>query len=193
MADTKPPHAMPLPDAMAGNFQDAVRWFNQMWTAGADAAGAARGTGPIPSAMMPTLDIKELDKRIADLRSVEHWLKLNQGLVQTTIQGLEMQRSTLAAWQSFGTAAAGAAAGSSPVPPPGATAAAGDPMAFAPAAWWTALNSQFAQMAASAAAGQSPLGPDSAAASGATASPEAAGAASRPPAAKPAAGRPRGE
>jgi len=155
MADAKPQSAMPLPESMAGNFNDAVRWFNQMWAGGADPSAALRGSGPIPAAMMPTLDIKELDKRIADLRSVEHWLKLNQGLVQTTIQGLEMQRNTIAAWQSFGAAAAagGAAAsasGTSAAAPGSAPAGAPDPAAFAPAAWWSALHQQFAQMAASA-------------------------------------------
>lgn len=182
MADAKPPPAMPLPESMAGNFQDAVRWFNQMWAGAADPSAAARASGPIPSAMMPTLDIKELDKRIADLRSVEQWLKLNQGLVQTTIQGLEMQRNTIAAWQTFGAAAAsgGAAAATQASTPP-------DPAAFAPAAWWSALHQQFAQMAASA------MAPE-AGGTGATSAPDAAvPPAGAPPATpRPAGGKARG-
>ena len=162
MADTNPTTGMPLPDAVAGNFQEAVRWFNQMWGGATDPAAAARGAGPIPSVLMPTLDIKELDKRIADLRSVEHWLQLNQGLLHTTIQGLEMQRNTLSAWQSFGAAATGAttqgaAAGSRATPPPPAAPApaqgGAELPAFQPAVWWAALQQQFAQMAAAAAAG----------------------------------------
>lgn len=154
MADTPSPTGMPLPDAVAGNFQEAMRWFNQMWGSGADSA--ARASGPIPSMFMPTLDVKELDKRITDLRSVEHWLQLNLGLLQTTIQGLEMQRTTLAAWQSFGAAAgpaASAAAGSAPAAKDASASATGTPPPFDPTQWWAALHQQFTQMAAAAAAG----------------------------------------
>jgi len=154
MADKRSTTGMPLPDAVAGNFQEAVRWFNQMWGGAGDAA--ARGAGPIPSVLMPTLDIKELDKRIADLRSVEHWLQLNQGLLQTTIQGLEMQRNTLSAWQSFG-AAASAASGTADKPREAGGAPEAPP--FQPAMWWAALQQQFAQMAAAAAAGEAPTPP----------------------------------
>jgi hypothetical protein len=160
MADSKPAAGMPLPEAMAGNFQEAVRWFNQLWGAAADGSSAMHG-GPIPSALMPTMDIKEIDKRIADLRSVEHWLQLNQGLLHSTIQGLEMQRNTLSAWQSFGAAAAGSPAPStssgSASPPESASGSDPSAMAaFQPALWWATLQQQFAQMAASAAAAQSP-------------------------------------
>ena len=151
MAEANEPSGIPLPDTLAGNFQDAVRWFNQFWGGATEASGAGRipSGGAIPSMLMPTLDIKELDKRIADLRSVEHWLTLNQGLLHTTIQGLEMQRNTLAAWQAIG-AGAGSAQG------PGGTGAAPagaapEAPAFQPALWWAALQQQFAQMAASAA------------------------------------------
>ncbi len=92
MTDPKKKSALPLPEAMAGNFQDAARWFNQVWAAGTDPTGAARtAAGAFPSMMLPTMDVKELEKRVADLRSVEHWLELNLALLRTTIQGLEMQ------------------------------------------------------------------------------------------------------
>lgn len=169
MADAKPSAGMPLPDAMAGNFQEALRWFNQLWSAAGDAGAAGRAGGPIPSALMPTLDVNELDKRIGDLRSVEHWLQLNLGLLQTTIQGLEMQRNTLAAWQAFGTSAAQAAQAAQAASAPGAAAAAAgaagggterpdptQPPAFQPALWWSALQQQFAQMAAAAGADAKP-------------------------------------
>lgn len=51
----------------------------------------------MPGMVAPTFDTGELDKRIADLKAVEGWLQMNLGMLQTTIQGLEMQRSTLAA------------------------------------------------------------------------------------------------
>jgi hypothetical protein len=152
MTEASKATGMPLPDALAGNFQDAVRWFNQLWSGSPDLAAPARaGAGALPSMMMPTLDVKELDKRIADLRSVEQWLNLNLNLLRTTIQGLEMQRSTLAAWQALGTPGIAPAAGSLGSAKT-ETAAAPEAPAFQPALWWAALQQQFTQMAASAAA-----------------------------------------
>ena len=151
---------MPLPDALAGNYQDAVRWFNQLWSGSPEpSAGARAGSGGLPSMMMPTLDVKELEKRIGDLRSVEHWLNLNLSLLRTTIQGLEMQRSTLQAWQALGTSgtASPGAAGPSAQAKPGGSAPAPEVPTFQPALWWAALQQQFAQMAASAAAQAAPV------------------------------------
>lgn len=51
----------------------------------------------LPGMVTPTLDIDELDKRIADLKAVENWLKMNLNMLQMTTQGLEMQRAALAA------------------------------------------------------------------------------------------------
>lgn len=56
---------------------------------------------PLPGLVTPTLDTDELDKRITDLKAVEGWLKTNLGMLQMTIQGLEMQRATLAAMQAM--------------------------------------------------------------------------------------------
>lgn len=56
---------------------------------------------PLPGLVTPTLDTNELDKRVADLKAVEGWLKTNLGMLQMTIQGLEMQRATLTAMQAF--------------------------------------------------------------------------------------------
>jgi hypothetical protein len=56
----------------------------------------------LPSMITPTLDIGELDKRIADLRAVEQWLNLNATMLRTTIQTLEVQRNTIATLKSFG-------------------------------------------------------------------------------------------
>jgi hypothetical protein len=56
---------------------------------------------PLPGLVTPTLDTTELEKRIADLKAVEGWLKTNLGMLQMTIQGLEMQRATLSAIQAI--------------------------------------------------------------------------------------------
>ncbi len=50
---------------------------------------------------MPTMDVEDLDKRISELKHVENWLNLNLNVVKTTIQGLEVQRATLAALHTF--------------------------------------------------------------------------------------------
>lgn len=66
----------------------------------------------LPSMITPTLDVEEIDKRIADLRAVEQWLNLNVGMLRTTIQSLEVQRNTIATLRSFGgTMLSAAAAG----------------------------------------------------------------------------------
>lgn len=83
---------------------------------------------PVPGFVTPTLDVGELDKRIADLKAVEGWLRMNMGMLQTSIQGLEVQRATLATMQAM---AASAGAGAPPQDP------AHNPMqAFGNAAMW---------------------------------------------------------
>lgn len=55
----------------------------------------------MPQAAMSSLDPQVIDKRIEDLKTVEQWLGFNLNLVRSTIQGLEVQKGTLAAIQSF--------------------------------------------------------------------------------------------
>lgn len=50
---------------------------------------------PLQSLMFPVLDAAELEKKIAELRAVEHWLRANIGMLQLTIQSLEYQRALL--------------------------------------------------------------------------------------------------
>ena len=58
----------------------------------------------LPSQLAPTVDIAELDKRINNLKAVESWLNLNLTMLRTTIQGLEIQRGTVAAISTIGQA-----------------------------------------------------------------------------------------
>jgi len=55
---------------------------------------------PLAGVMAPTLIRDELDRRIAELKSVETWLNLNLNVLRMTIQGLEMQKAGLAAMQN---------------------------------------------------------------------------------------------
>lgn len=55
----------------------------------------------LPGMIAPTFDLDELDKRIKDMKAVEGWLRMNLSMLQMTIQGLEMQRTTVATVQSM--------------------------------------------------------------------------------------------
>jgi hypothetical protein len=85
---------------------------------------ATRLPQTLPSMIAPTLDVDELDKRIADLRAVEQWLNLNLSMLRTTVQSLEVQRNTIATLKSFGGAML---PGGAAQPPAEAAAAAGWP------------------------------------------------------------------
>ena len=74
-----------------GQVLDSVEFVKRAWS-----------TLNIPSTMVPTVDVEELDKRIADLKAVEQWLNVNLSMLHGTIQGLEIQRGTLAAVKAFG-------------------------------------------------------------------------------------------
>lgn len=87
---------------------------------------------PMPGIVAPLLDPQEIDKRITDLKSVENWLNMNLNVLRMTIQGLEMQRATLLAFQSMQAPSAGESTKSDP-----AAAA-----ASAAEAWWSLLQSQ---------------------------------------------------
>lgn len=82
----------------------------------------------MPEALTPTVDPQELDKRIADLRTVEHWLVLNLNLLRGSIQTLELQRAAIDSIHSFGNAARAAAEAARPAssrPEPAAAAEGG--------------------------------------------------------------------
>ncbi len=165
MAENNPLSGLPFPEALTGNFAETFQWIAKLWGAGSDPNSPASMTAGVPSMLMPTLDVNELDKRIRDLRTVEHWLDLNLGLLRTTIQALEVQRNAIAAFQAMGRTAAASAAGASAAAAPAASKReTGDAGAssgpspqqamagFNPALWWTALNQQFSQVASAAAA-----------------------------------------
>ena len=89
---------------------------------------------PLPGMVTPTLDVSEIDKRIAELKSVETWLTMNLNLLKVTIQGMEIQRATLSAMQ--GLQAAGAQAAKAGVE----TAQAGSSGSPFSDAWWSVLQ-----------------------------------------------------
>ena len=60
----------------------------------------------------------EVDRRIAELKSVETWLNMNLNVLRMTIQGLEMQKAGLAAMQSAAAAMGETASATAPQQPP---------------------------------------------------------------------------
>jgi len=84
MADQNPP-------------QDPLEIFRRLW--------GPLGV-PVPGMAVPTMDPKEVEKRIADLKSVEAWLSLNLNMVRFAMQGLEVQRAALLAMQGGGSESA---------------------------------------------------------------------------------------
>jgi hypothetical protein len=96
-------------------------------------------------------DLKELDKRINELKAVEQWLSLNLNLLKTTIQGLEVQRGTLAAIQSFTESMTSPTA---PEKSKSQESAAPNPFTANPqgaavdqaTVWWDSMQQQFGQM-----------------------------------------------
>lgn len=63
--------------------------------------GLAGSGGLDASTMERMMSIEEMDKRISDLRAVENWLRMNLSMLNSTIQGLEVQRATIATLKSF--------------------------------------------------------------------------------------------
>ena len=62
--------------------------------------GSGLPTG-FASWMAPTMDPKELEQKITDLKAVLQWLEANAKLTQATIQALEVQRMTLSALKTM--------------------------------------------------------------------------------------------
>lgn len=82
-------------------------WENLAKSGGMDASGLAA-----------PLSVEDLDRRISDLRAVENWLRMNLSMLSSTIQGLEVQRATIATLKTFMSSAPGAGAfsgGASPL------------------------------------------------------------------------------
>jgi hypothetical protein len=119
--------------------------------------GALPGSTQVPGFLVPTVDVEELDKRITDLRAAESWVEVNLNMLRATIQGLEVQRNTIAALKSMSVMPdAGAAA------PPSASSPAPEGAALpgiAAGQWLGYLQGQFAKVAEAALATATPPKP----------------------------------
>lgn len=73
--------------------------MEMMRQAFAGLAGTGGFSGGMP--MAPSMNPEDLEKRIAELKTVENWLKLNLSMLSSTIQGMEVQLATIATLRSF--------------------------------------------------------------------------------------------
>ena len=71
--------------------QDPFEMFRRLW--------GPLGV-PLPGLAVPTFDPQEVEKRIAELRSVEAWLNMNLNMLKFSIQALELQRVALQAMKT---------------------------------------------------------------------------------------------
>jgi hypothetical protein len=105
----------------------------------------------LPGMVAPTFDLEELDKRIKDLKAVEGWLRMNLSMLQMTIQGLEMQRTTVNTVQTMGQMASEAARKMGDQATPEAPAPEAAPNSFEAAMWpWQMMEQMREKMQQSA-------------------------------------------
>ncbi|MGB4914313.1 MAG: PhaM family polyhydroxyalkanoate granule multifunctional regulatory protein [Candidatus Dechloromonas phosphoritropha] len=109
------------------NLNDPLAFVRSMWS----------GMGiTMPGMVTPTFDVDELEKRIKDMKAVEAWLRMNLSMLQMTIQGLEMQRTTLGAVQAMGQLASNTAKAMNPEAAEAPAAVDPEKSAFSDAALW---------------------------------------------------------
>jgi hypothetical protein len=87
---------------------------------------------PMSGMIPPTVNVGEIEKRIADLKSVETWLNTNLNVLRMTIESLERQRASLAALQAGAGQAMNSRGGSAP--------ASGNSPGALFEAWWNVLQ-----------------------------------------------------
>ncbi|MCB5362737.1 transcriptional regulator [Pusillimonas sp. CC-YST705] len=145
-------------------------------------AGGGLFQQPMAASPMTT---EELDRRIADMRAVESWLRLNLSMLSSSIQALEVQRATLSTLKSYMGFSPESASAPSPldvalgIKPSGqakikpargndtagsapedtskdAAAQAAEPLTEAAQAWWNMLQQQFESLATATAASMPP-------------------------------------
>ncbi|MVW78461.1 PhaM family polyhydroxyalkanoate granule multifunctional regulatory protein [Bordetella sp. 02P26C-1] len=89
---------------LAGNpFLASMEMMRNAWAGLTGPGGLAQS---LP--MAPPMNLEDLERRINELRSVESWLRMNLSMLSSAIQGMEVQRSTIATLRSFVAAGANA-------------------------------------------------------------------------------------
>ncbi|MBB5390337.1 MULTISPECIES: PhaM family polyhydroxyalkanoate granule multifunctional regulatory protein [unclassified Herbaspirillum] len=74
----------------AGSVADTIEFMKQIW-----------GGMGAPSMAAPSLSVDDINKKIADLKTVASWLELNLNMLKATIQTMEVQSATLSTLQAM--------------------------------------------------------------------------------------------
>lgn len=74
---------------MADDYKDLFEYMQKMWNP------TGFGMPGMPGMAAPTLDVREIEKKIDELKAVENWLRMSAGMLQMTIKTLEMQKAAL--------------------------------------------------------------------------------------------------
>ena len=83
-------------DAATNPLLASLEMMRQAFAGLGGPAGLSGGLG-----LSPPMNPEELERKIAELKSVENWLKLNLSMLSSTIQGMEVQLATIATLKSF--------------------------------------------------------------------------------------------
>ena len=83
-------------DAATNPLMASLEMMRQAFAGLAGPAGMTSGLS-----LSPPMNPEELERKIAELKSVENWLKLNLSMLSSTIQGMEVQLATIATLKSF--------------------------------------------------------------------------------------------
>lgn len=75
----------------AGSVAETLEFMKKMW-----------GGMGAPAMGIPSLSVDEINKKIADLKTVASWLELNMNMLRATIQTMEVQSATLSTLQAMG-------------------------------------------------------------------------------------------
>ena len=102
---------------------------------------------PLPGMVFPTMDLADVERRIAEFKAVEQWLQMNLSTLQMTRQSLEMQRVAILSLSQMGTASQAAAAEA-------ATTPAGNPFEAMAQLWQTMQQAAQQTVEATATAAQ---------------------------------------
>lgn len=87
-----------MTDSNAFDFTKFVPGFDFLKNLTPHASATSTGA---PGWVAPTLDPKEIDKRIQELKTVQFWLEQNAKGIAATIQAMEVQRMTLSTLQNM--------------------------------------------------------------------------------------------
>ncbi len=147
-------------------FNDSLNFVKKLWggmgVPGTGAPGMQMPGMPNFGMPLPSVSLEDMDKRIAELKTVESWLNVNMTMLHNTIQALEIQRATIATLHSLSSTmvqtmksaspseAAEKADKDSPATA-SATSATSDsapdisPLISQSAVWWNGVQEQFKQ------------------------------------------------